>query len=286
MADVPAATDIGPKSTQPDIARMLRQHMASPDFQPAILPQTAIELMDLARDKDVGMARIVEVIEREPVIAAEVLSTARSALYSRGNPIESLEQAAVRLGIAGVSGLFMAAALRKTALNCKLFARSMEQLRRHMVATAHIARGVCTMIKKPGDRAFVCGLLHDIGIAGALTAIAELPQKHRPKNLDAIRGAALDVHQEASALMGVRWHLPWGTQWIIGHHHDFMVDGRVSPLAALTLLSCHLAGASGAPALDEQDDEPARHALDYFEIEGNAESRLRERCQRVVDLIE
>src|SRR5690606_22554189 len=169
--------------------------------------------------------------------------------YSRGAPVESLDEALVRLGVKRLTGIFLEAAMKASVLDCKAFERPMERVRKHSTATAHIARGVCRSLNQPGERAFICGLLHDIGVAGCLGLLGSLPRAERPRNFDSVAAAVNLVHEEASAIIGQKWGLPWGIQWVVGHHHSFWVDGRISPMAALIGMSDWLAAEAGAAAL-------------------------------------
>lgn len=261
----------------------LRAGMASPAFQPPILPQTAIELFELSRDPEVHLAKVRELMESEPVIAAKVLSTAQSAFYSRGTPVESLEDALVRLGVKRLTGIFLEASMRSTVIGSKMFERALEQLRRHGVATGHIARGICTSLKLPGDRAFVCGLLHDVGITGCYLLLSRLPKAQRPKNFETAAEAVRRVHEEASQIMGEKWQLPRGIRWVVGHHHAILVDGHVNPMSAVVALADFLAADAGADAIGEADEEAALRAANHFGFGAQAIERLKDRSKKIIE---
>jgi HD-like signal output (HDOD) protein len=177
----------------------------------------------------------------------------------------------------------MEAAMKASVLDSKAFEKPMEMLRRHSTATAHIARGVCRSLKQPGERAFLCGLLHDIGSAACLSILGNLPKNQRPKDFETISKALQIVHEEASGILGAKWSLPWGIVWVVGHHHSYYVDGRVSPLAALICLSDWLAAEAGAPGFNETDEASAMEAMEYFGFDSPAQSRLVDKCCRIVE---
>lgn len=261
----------------------LREMLRDPDYNPPLLANVALELLEISRDPDVDLAKVRTMMEREPLLAAKVMSIAQSPFYSRGAPVESLDEALVRLGVKRLTGIFMEAAMKASVLDSKVFDKPMEILRRHSTATAHIARGVCRSLKQPGDRAFLCGLLHDIGSAACLSVLGTLPKNQRPKDFESISQALQVVHEEASGIIGQKWSLPWGIQWVVGHHHSYYVDGRVSPLAALICLSDWLAAEAGAPAFNEADEASAIEAMEYFGFDQPAQSRLVDKCCRIVE---
>jgi HD-like signal output (HDOD) protein len=269
--------------TPEGIVAHLREAVRQPDYSPPMLSGVALQLVELSRDPDVDLAKVRTMMEREPLIAARVMSIAQSPFYSRGAPVESLDEALVRLGVKRLTGIFMEAAMKASVLDSKAFEAPMEQLRRHSTATAHIARGVCRSLKQPGDRAFICGLLHDIGTAACLGLLGALPKNQRPKDFESITQALQTVHEEASGILGTKWALPGGILWVVGHHHSYYVDGRVSPLAALICLSDWLAAEAGAPGFNEADEASAMDAMEYFGFDGPAQSRLVDKCCRIVE---
>lgn len=272
-----------PDHSPSGIVSLLRNVLRDPEYAPPVLPAVALKLVEVSRDPDVELSKVRELMEADPLITAKVMSIAQSTFYTRGTPVESIEDALVRLGVKRLTGIFLEASMRATVLQSRAFEAPMEKVRKHSTATAHIARGICRSLQQPGERAFVCALLHDIGIAGCLGVIGSLSRKERPTDPESIAKAVTTVHEEASAIIGEKWSLPWGMQWVIGHHHDYWVDGRVSPLAALVCMSDWLATEAGAGALDEVNEEQAQKALAYFGFDGAAHAKLLDKCRRIVD---
>lgn len=265
------------------IVALLRNVLRDPRYSPPLLPAVALKLVEVSRDPDIDLAKVRDLMESDPLIAAKVMSIAQSPFYSRGAPVESLDEALVRLGLKRLTGIFLEAALRSSVLHSDVFERPMEKVIKHSTATAHIARGVCRALQLPPERAFICALLHDIGIAGSLAVLGALPRRQRPNDFESIAQAIEVVHEEASAVIGEKWALPWGVQWVVGHHHSYIVDGRVSPLAALVCMCDWLAAEAGAPALGEANQEQAERALDYFGFESAARKQLLDKCAKIVE---
>lgn len=272
-----------PSAGPEKLVTTLRNVLHDPGYDPPLLPRVALELLELSRNPDADMAKVKALIETEPLIAARVISIAQSAFYSRGNAVESIEDALVRLGMVRLTSIFMEAAMKAAAFDCKAFEKPMDKLRRHSTATAHIARGICRSLKQPGERAFMCGLLHDIGISSGLIILSRLPKAERPTDFELVSQAVVAVHEEAGAILGKKWNLPWGIQWVVAHHHSFWVDGRINPLAAITSLADWLAAEAGAEAMGEASEEQAIQAMEHFNFSKQAQSRLIERCCQIVE---
>jgi len=146
----------------------LNRTFASPDYQPPLLPAAALELLTLARDPNVSFGKIVALLESEPLIAARVLRIAQSPFYSGGARVQTIDDAVMRLGIRTIALVFTEAATNAQVFSSEVFRAPMQALRQHSMVTAHLARKLAERIGQPGDRIYVCGLLHDIGIAACL----------------------------------------------------------------------------------------------------------------------
>lgn len=244
------------------IVERLRATLASPSYRPPMLPQVALELMQLVRDPDVDFARIRQLVESEPLIAAKVLQLAQSAAHSRGMPITSLEDAITRLGLRALMDLFLQVSMSMRVFRAKGYERPMAELRRHAVVVGNAARSVCRAIGFPDEYAFLCGLLHDVGIAAAILILAEEGKRKPNLNFDALAPALLHVHEEASFTVGRLWELPSDIQLVLQHHHHFRIGGRVHPLAAAVCLADWMAANVGAGFAGEVHDVDALEAAE------------------------
>lgn len=98
----------------------------------------------------------------------------------------------------------------------------MEVVRRHSIATAHISQLVANSSSIPTDYAFLCGLLHDVGMAGVLLVLDELDTTLPDA---AVADALSDLHPSASAVIGRAWSLPPDVQIVLAHHHEVIIGG-------------------------------------------------------------
>jgi HD-like signal output (HDOD) protein len=147
----------------------------------------------------------------------------------------------VRLGLRNLSEIVWEVSLGTRVFRSHAYAEPMEMVRRHSTACAYLARMVSGFTSIASEYAFLCGLLHDIGMAAALIVLDE--QKRAAEGLDpTLLGPALQqCHQEASAVVAGLWKLPADVQLVLGHHHDVVIDGLVHPLAAVVALAEDLA---------------------------------------------
>lgn len=207
----------------------------SPQYKPPMLPVVATELMVLTRRPGVGAADVTKTLGRDPILAAAVLKLAQSPLYAARVPPTSLAQAVSRLGFATVRDLVFQVALDLRVFRAEGYKELMERVRRHSVVTAHIMRLLGSYTKLPADQAFLCGLLHDVGLGGVLLVLGEMPPPKRP-SLIAMSTALSEMHHEAGVMMARMWQLSPDIQLVIQHHHAFERTTMNHPLvAALTV---------------------------------------------------
>lgn len=232
--------------------------LEAPDYRPPTLPVVAVELMTLSARPDVDFRDVVALLERDSLIAGRVLHVASSAALAGGGKIASLKEATMRLGLLRIRDLVMQIALNLRVFKSEAYGDAMERVRRHAVATAHLCRTVCKYTPIEGEFAFMAGLLHDVGIAGTLLALADRKGRRKPPDLLSIWPAVDRVHVRAGEIMAKHWQLPTDLRLAIGAHHQVLCGGHVHPLAATLAIANELAHAGGAGLVAKAGDEEAQ----------------------------
>lgn len=235
--------------------------LEAPDYRPPTLPVVAVELMSMSTRADVAIEDVVRLLERDSLIAGRVLQQAGSAALAGAVRITSLREATMRLGLLRIRDLVMEIALNLRVFKSEAYGDAMERIRRHAVATAHVARLVCKYTPIEGEFAFMAGLLHDVGIAGTLLALSERKGKGgrriAPPDLLVIWPAVDRVHARAGEIMAKHWQLPADIRLAITLHHQLLMDGHPHPLAATVVLANELAHCAGAGLVPRPDDKEA-----------------------------
>src|SRR5690606_26444075 len=121
---------------------------------------------------------------------------------SAGGRILSIEDAVMRLGTRAIALVFTEAAMHAGVFSSEAFQEPMQDLRRHSAATAHIARRLAQRLGQPPDRVYLCGLLHDIGIAACLLVAPDLegPDGQRLE-FEQLARPIYDVHEQAGEIL-------------------------------------------------------------------------------------
>jgi HD-like signal output (HDOD) protein len=283
----------------------LRRTLVSPEYKPPLLPSIALELMKLTRQPGVSVAEVRKLLERDALLAAKVLQLAQSALYSRGAPVRSLHDAISLLGLRTLGDLFLQTVLSMRVFRAEGYDQPMAMLMQHSMVTAHIARSACRMTSMPDEYAFMCGLLHDAGLAAGLLIFAESkasrasregprssaqnsrPAPRRasePPSFSELAVALHAVHEEASAILAEAWKLNPDIRIVIGSHHHLRASGRVHPLAAVVCVSDWIASEAGAGMGSESDPLQAEAAAKELGFSKQNLDELAGRAREIIEL--
>jgi putative nucleotidyltransferase with HDIG domain len=222
-----------------EVLARLESVFESPSYRPPRLPDAALKLLALSKKSNVDLRQIQRVLEEDQLLAAEVLRVAQSSAYAgtARNPVRTLEEALLRLGLSRVTDLFLHASLNLRVFRVKAYQKHMDTLRQHSLLVAHVARQLSRRTALYDEHSFLCGLLHDVGIAAALIAIAENAGRGAPPAFELIWPAVREVHARAGATLARIWQLPPEVGLVIRHHHEFEIQGYAHPTATVVALA-------------------------------------------------
>jgi len=241
-----------------DEEAMVEQLLAcveAPDYRPPTLPAVAVELMSLSQRTDVEIDEIVALLEQDSFIAGRILKMVGFAAFSGASKITSLREATMRLGLNTIRDLVMEIAMNMRVFKSPDYADTMELLRQHSTATAHVSRVICNHTSVDAEFAFLAGLLHDVGIAGVLLALSEKKGRRKsPPDLISIWPAVDRVHQRAGELMAGIWELPADIQTALSAHHQVILKGEVHPLSATVAIANEVAHSLGRGVIPKEGD--------------------------------
>jgi HD-like signal output (HDOD) protein len=272
------------------MAAHLRATLASSDYRPPLLPSIALQLMELTRRPNVRSTEVRQLLERDSLLAARVLQLAQSALYSRGAPVRSLDEAISLLGLRTLGELFVQTVLSTRVFRVNGYEGPMAQLMRHSTVTAHVARLACRMTSIPDEYAFMCGLLHDVGMAAGLLIFAGPSQPGArkpgaPPPFEEVAYALEVVHEEAAAILAEAWRLHPEIRLVLSVHHRLQQGQHVHPLAAVVCVSDWAAAEAGAGIGGEADAARAELAASHLGFARPALQALVERARGIAAIL-
>jgi HD-like signal output (HDOD) protein len=246
-------------------ARALESLERLPPFSP-ILNRL---LAGLARE-DVSFVRIADVIEKDTVLAGNVLRLVNSALYGRSATINSVRHAVSLLGVNKLRNATLTMSVTRMWNQVQVpRGWSMSRFNLHSVATAMLGDVVAQAAPIDyAEGAFAAGLFHDLG--RLLMAIG-LPEEYEQITmLSTSRHFArweceMEVvgftHAELSADALERWNLPVEIRTAVLNHHtqerDQAAGGQISLSRAIAAVDAY-ANANGYALSDTDEGDKER----------------------------
>ncbi len=77
------------------------------------LPQTVIDVNRICSNKEASIADLVKVLEKDPMVVANILKLANSPLYNFGKDIKNVSQAVSRFGMTMIQSIVISNSIRK-----------------------------------------------------------------------------------------------------------------------------------------------------------------------------
>lgn len=254
---------------------ILKEHVNSDKAQLPAFNRTGLAIQQEMAKPDPDMQVIEKQILRDPALSGQLLKVANSSFYRGMTEVTTVRNAMVRLGLAEVSNLVVLLTQKQSFATQDPFIREyMDQLWIHSVACALGAKWIakeCRLPSKMND-AFFAGLLHDIGKAFLLMAIAELKKMGQlgesvPHTF--VEEVLDTLHQSIGAQLLKNWNLPELYCAVARHHHDESLEGQDIVLPMVSLANKVLAKA-GIGILHTPDIDlatsPEAITLDLSEI--------------------
>ncbi len=139
------------------------------------LPSVVPQLLKSLRDPDSSADQYVDIIKQDPVIASAVLKMANSTYFNpSGSNIDSFQRAVVTLGLQGLRSL-LSAAVMQPIIQCKstYFVQFGKKLWEHSLCCAVCCQLLCEQYEIDPFKAYLLGLVHDIGKITIFTQLAQ-----------------------------------------------------------------------------------------------------------------
>jgi putative nucleotidyltransferase with HDIG domain len=194
--------------------------------------------------EQIDITRIVELVSYDKSIAAQCVRMANSALFGRNKPVESVRTAVMNLGMWRVRDLLFSNSLTNI-IPANRWIVDAAVFWRHSLGVALVCRKFAEILGYPDtEKAYLAGLLHDIGI---LVNSMVVPEEFRATFEKATREqiplneaelATLGFsHCDSGRVLGEAWKITPDLIEAIELHHDIGDSQRGGPLVAIVHLS-------------------------------------------------
>jgi HD-like signal output (HDOD) protein len=226
------------------------------------LPHVAMKLVKMLSE-DQGMVRdYEEVIRHDPSLVMRVFKLVNSAYFALPEKVEILADALAIMGLNNLRNLVVIEALREIYKGKMKAGRfSGKALWNHCLATGLCCRMISERIfDQKGEDAFLCGLLHDVGLIVEFQAVPDLfesmseSKKEGVSIIDHENKMFGTNHSETGFWLAREWKLPAVVQFGIRDHHQISDDISPSSMTGIIQLAELIAARSGYMAHPENEE--------------------------------
>ena len=203
---------------------------------------TASELQQLATDPEFELDDVEKLIQSDQSLVAELLKVSNSPFYGGLSEVATVRSAIVRIGLREVVNLAVMACERNryskfTDPETKPYVAPLWE---HAVACAFGSRWLADRLGFPevAPKAFIGGLLHDIGKLMLLWALEDLKGNNRLEvrlSETLIQELMVNAHTEMGHKLAESWNLPEEYRSVIRDHHVERFDQTNSLLMLIRL---------------------------------------------------
>jgi putative nucleotidyltransferase with HDIG domain len=223
----------------------IRERVARIETMPTIptifLP--LLKMLNLPPER-VKLDEVVKLVSYDNTIAAQCLRVASSPLFGLAKSPESIKGAVISLGLRRVETILLTCCLGN-AFPTKNWALDPTIFWRHSLGCAMVCRKFSEKLAMAdGDKAYMAGLLHDIGFLVNCIAFpkefalaaAHATQEQIPFD-EAERATMGFTHCETGRALAEKWGLADDMVQVIAHHHAPELSEAAHPLVALVHFS-------------------------------------------------
>ncbi len=215
-------------------ARYRERALRCLDQLPPFSPIIGRVLATMANE-DVSFGALAELIEKDAVLAGNVLRLVNSAAYGRSGTINSVRHAVSLVGLGKLRNLVLGMQISRLWSRARLPASwCVADFNLHSVSTAVLADLLAQRLRVTyPEGAFAAGLLHDLG--KLVIAIALLGEYQAIERLFALGGATMEecemeilgmTHAQLSAAALAQWNLPGPIVTAVAHHHSGAIASK------------------------------------------------------------
>lgn len=197
-----------------------------------MLPSLADDVMSMAMDPDVGVAKLVRIVAKDQSLATNVLRLANSAQNAAMAEITTVNEAIIRLGTGPVKKVVLAVCFTSRLQGSAVSGAQGRALRDHAIGTAYLARLVAERTGVDPDEAFMYGLLHDLGKLALLKLASDRAKAGAPApSAEEADQVCRERHAEVGARLLAQWQLATLETPVRYHHEPHLATSRASEAA-------------------------------------------------------
>lgn len=188
------------------------------------LPEIALRIKKAVEQSDVDIEHVSKIMELDPALSARLIKVANSALIRGANPIHSMRDVIVRLGLKVTHNLVMSFSVAQLFITeHALLKKQMKAFYAHSIEIAAISYAIGTHVRTlDADELLLAGLIHDIGVIPIITHIEKTGLEFSGE--EEINSLIKSLRVAVGVMVVKSWDLPKEMFNVVSHaehwHHD------------------------------------------------------------------
>lgn len=217
--------EIPVKITSPEKLKQINQKLLQEIKTLPAFPEQVRAIQQLCESKDSNLRQVANAIQRDQAIASQIIKLANSGGFGGGNVIEVFDAVKV-VGLKNISEILLQ--IGALGLLMERYGKN-PNLTEHPVRVGIFSRALARLLgnNELGDRAYISGLLHDLGKVVLLASIGSRNDidkitHHRDRRSQIqIEELTMGVsHALVGALLAHKWKFPEILKCAIEFHHS------------------------------------------------------------------
>ncbi len=190
-------------------------------------PRVAMRIIEAARDPDISLAKVAEVVTADPVISAKIMRMANSAAYTTRGNCTTLRRALLTLGLDATLIVALSFSLVISLKRDKSAGLDHDYFWRRSLMAATAAAALANALKRTdGEALFLAALLQDIGMLAldkcepsVYSGAGDLQRDHLALSEFEVGQLGCD-HADVGGWLLDRWKLPQELVEAVISSHD------------------------------------------------------------------
>ncbi|MDD9969708.1 MAG: HDOD domain-containing protein [Myxococcales bacterium] len=197
------------------LARILMERVQSKNLVLPMMPQVAVECMQQIGDQQATFSHLAKTLEKDPMLATQVLRVANNVAFASAEKARTLEQAVSRLGGRQLRTLLIELSAHQVFQSRERRIRdAFNGIWEHSMAVALLSRAISKQVGKgDAELAHLAGLLHDLGkpMVGSMLLEAERQLSKREERFmtpGLWMKVVEDSHRDVGIAIVQAWKMP------------------------------------------------------------------------------
>ena len=203
-----------PAENVADLAGTLKAELAAASFEVPLLPQVASEVLSSTLDDRSNAQNLASLIDKDQGLASHIMRVVNSPGFRGSSDIVSLKQGIARLGMERIREIALTISLKGTLFKPCRFDDLIQQSWELGLTAALWAKEIARVARKNVEIAYLCGLLHNVGVPIVVHRVLELDPEI---SADQAHALCLEFGPLAGAVLVDKWRLPSVVATCISH---------------------------------------------------------------------